>query len=242
MKPLVTNDDQPIEPIDLFLGQKLKDFRIKVGWTLSDLAEKIGVSHQQIHKYEYGSTKMSANTLYKLSRLFNTTPNSFFEGFVPEDVADKSENSNDNISLNKKEKINILLIEDNSADEFLVRKILNSSKYESNIFCLHDGQEVIDFLRRKLNITPFPRPDIILLDLNLPNVSGHSILKSLKQDRDLQNIPVLVITNSLSKKDMENCYKNHASGYMSKSFDYKTFQNNLLKAIGYWVETVILPS
>lgn len=237
MKRLPKYDEHVIESIDSFLGQKLNDFRNKVGWTLSDLGEKIGVSHQQIHKYEQGTTKLSANTLHKLSQLFNTCPNSFFEGF-----SESKNTNNDELSLNKKNKLNILLIEDNPADEFLVRKILNNSEYESNIFCLHDGQEVMDFLRKKLNITPFPRPDIILLDLNLPNVNGQSILRSLKQDRDLQDIPVLVITNSLSKKDMETSYKNYASGYMTKSFDFNTFQDNLLTAIKYWTKTVILPS
>jgi len=242
MKALPKHDEPVIESIDSFLGQKLNDFRNKVGWTLSELGEKIGVSHQQIHKYEQGVTKLSANTLYKLSRLFNTSPNSFFEGFDANSFSESKNNNNDELYLNKKNKLNILLIEDNPADEFLVRKILNNSEYESNIFCLHDGEEVMDFLRKKLNITPFPRPDIILLDLNLPNVNGQSILRSLKQDRGLQDIPVLVITNSLSKKDMELSYKNYASGYMTKSFDFDTFQNNLLTAIKYWTETVILPS
>lgn len=242
MIPVEIQTDNDIDPIDCFLGKKLRYFRTKVGWTLSDLAAQLGVSHQLVYKYEYGMTKISANTLYKLSQIFHTTPHSFYEGLSENNFKNNLENQQDSISLDKKEKINILLVEDNPADEFLVRKILDSSKYKSNLFCLHEGQEVMNFLRKKLDMTPFPKPDIILLDLNLPHVNGNSILKSLKQDREFQNIPVIVITNSLSKKDMENCYKNHASGYMSKAFDFNVFQNNLIKTIGYWADTVILPS
>lgn len=242
MQQVMTSDNLPIDPLDLFLGKKLKHYRTKVGWTLSDLSARLGVSHQLVHKYEYGFTKISANTLYKLSQLFHITPNSFYEGFYESDSANNLNNEEDSLSFKKKEKINILLIEDNPADEFLLRKILDSSQYKTNLFCLHDGQDVMNFLRKNLGMTLFQKPDLILLDLNLPHVNGISVLKSLKQDREFQNIPVIVITNSLSKKDMENCYKNFASGYMSKSFDFNTFKNNLLKAVGYWVDTVILPA
>lgn len=233
--------ENEVSPIDLFLGNKLRDFRNKVGWTLADLAEKSGVSHQQIHKYEQGYTKISASMLYKFSKIFSTTPNAFFEGFNPEQMLNINQLTEGMINLEPKTHINLLLVEDNPADEFLVRKALEKLDYKFNIYCLHEGEDVLVFLRKKQSTTSFQRPDIILLDLNLPKVSGQSILKSIKQDREIQDIPVLVLTSSLNKMDMINAYKNHASGYISKSFDYEVFEKNLKTAISYWVDAVVLP-
>lgn len=241
MKKATHNTETEINPVDIYVGQKLRDFREKVGWTLSDLADKVGVSHQQIHKYEQGLTKISASMLYKLTTIFKTTSNCFFDGFNPEAFQTKEIKIDDLISLETKGHINLLLIEDNPADEFLVRKVLESAKYQFEIYCLHEGDEVLDFLRHKISLTSFSRPDIILLDLNLPKVNGLSILRALKQDRDLQGIPVLVLTSSLSKMDMVNAYKNYASGYIIKSFEFEVFKKNLLMALNYWVETVVFP-
>jgi CheY-like chemotaxis protein len=233
------NMDSETNTLDIFLGKKLKDYRQKLGWTLAEMAEKIGVSHQQIHKYEQGLTKISATLLFKLSQMFSVSPNCFFEGFDPTSLAINREGL---ISMKKKEIINILMIEDNPADEFLARRALENSGHKFNIYCLKDRDEVFNFLRRQLDISPFSRPDIILLDLNLPKVSGHSILKALKQDRELQDIPVIVLTSSLNRTDMINSYKNHASGFIIKSFDYEVFEKNLQTAINYWIDAVVLPN
>ena len=233
--------ENTFDPIDIFLGQKLRNFRSRVGWTLMDLADRIGVSHQQIHKYEQGQSKISASMLYKLANIFSTTPNSFFEGFVPEKYQAIPLIQNDTISLKVREKINLLLVEDSASDEFLVRKVLETSSHKFEIFCLHNGEDALNCLKGRNNVAPFSRPDIVLLDLNLPKLNGISILRSIKQDRDIQDIPVLILTNSLSKQDMMNAYKNFASGYISKSFDFNIFRKNLQTAISYWIDAVVLP-
>lgn len=231
-------EEENLKRLDIFLGKKLRDFRERVGWTLTELGERVGVSHQQIHKYERADSKISAAMLFKFAQLFETNPNAFFDGFTSTlDLL-----KDDMISLKQKDIINILLIEDSSADEFLIRKALENCGHQFNFYCLHDSDEVFNFLRRKISIAPFPRPDIILLDLNLPKVNGLSILKSLKQDREIQDIPIIVLTSSLNKMDMINAYKNHASGFISKSFDFNVFQKNLQTTINYWVEAVVLPS
>ena len=233
--------EQIFDPTDVFLGQKLRNFRSRVGWTLADLADRIGVSHQQIHKYEQGQSKISASMLYKLACIFSTTPNSFFEGFVPEKSQLTPLIQNDTISLKIRDKITLLLIEDSASDEFLVRKVLETSSHKFDIYCLHNGEDAINCLKGRSNSIPFHRPDIVLLDLNLPKLNGISILRAIKQDRDIQDIPVLILTNSLSKQDMVNAYKNFASGYISKSFDFNIFRKNLQTAISYWIDAVVLP-
>lgn len=237
--PQSNSNEYTGDPLDQFLGKKLKEFRQKVNWTLSDLASRVKLSHQQIHKYEQAQSKISATMLYQLARLFNTTPNSFFEGFVP--PAHATIDQKDLITTHKKELIHLLLIEDNPADEYLVRRALANSQYEFNIYLMSSGKDVLHFLRNR-DLHPFAKPDIILLDLHLPEMSGHDVLRAFKQDRDMQEIPVIIMTNSLNKLDLSKAYKNHASGYIAKSFEYDKFETSLLQTLDYWVNAVILPT
>ncbi len=235
------NLNDSVDKLDAFVGQKLRYFRNKVGWTLTDLGERVGVSHQQIHKYELGITKISASMLYKLAAVFGTTPNTFFEGFDLEKSCDDLVDNPPHISQRKPVR-NILLIEDNAADEFLIRNVLTDLNLGLTVFCVHEGMEALRLLRDKVNVANFPRPDLILLDLNLPNMGGLSVLKSIKQDREIQEIPVLVLTSSLNRIDVTNAYRNHASGFISKAFDFDTFKSNLETAISYWVNAAVLPA
>ncbi len=227
--------------VDEFVGQKLRDFRERIGLTLIECAEKVGVSHQQIHKYEGGQTKIPTSMLYKFCKLFSVTPNSFFEGYSF---------SEENISLSEMEdintfpsldKINILLVEDNSEDQFLIRRALEEYDLKINLYCMHDGEEFLDITKRRSNITKIPTPDLIIIDLNMPKINGVSLLKTIKQSKDMRHIPVLVLTGSISIKDVMDSYKNYASGYIRKSFEYETLKAHLHLAIRYWTEVVVLP-
>lgn len=232
---------QPKMTIDEYVGQRLRDFREKIGLTLLDISERVGVSHQQIHKYEIGQTKISTGMLYKFCKIFSVTPNCFFEDF-PFDADEELPLLSDDITESPHlDKINVLLIEDNSEDQFLIRRALEDFESKINFYCFHDGEEFLNFIKRKVNITSIPIPDIILMDLNMPKITGSEILKTLKQNRELQYIPIIVITGSISRQDIINAYKNYASGYIRKSFEFETFKKNLQTAIEYWTEAVVLP-
>jgi CheY-like chemotaxis protein/DNA-binding XRE family transcriptional regulator len=243
--------ESPIEPlssfkknltIDEYVGQKLRDFRERAGLTLLDCAEKVGVSHQQIHKYEVGQTKISTSILYKFCKIFSITPNCFFEGYSPLEQEDgTSFEDKDLPNYQSLDKINILLIEDNSEDQFLIRRALEEYGLKINFYSIHDGEEFLDIIKRRINITKIPIPDIIFLDLNMPKINGIELLKSIKQSKELKYIPVLVLTGSISRKDVIDAYKNYASGYIRKSFDYETLKKNIHIAIHYWTEAVVLP-
>lgn len=227
--------------IDEYVGHKLRDFRERSGLTLTDCAEKVGVSHQQIHKYEGGQTKIPTSMLYKFCKLFSVTPNSFFEGYsFSEENISPSEIEDIN-SFPSLDKINILLVEDNSEDQFLIRRALDEYDLKINLYCMHDGEEFLDITKRRSNITKIPIPDIIIIDLNMPKINGVSLLKTIKQSKDMRHIPVLVLTGSISIKDVMDSYKNYASGYIRKSFEYETLKKHLHLAIRYWTEVVVLP-
>lgn len=225
--------------IDEYVGQKLRDFRQRADITLFELAEKVGISHQQIHKYELGQTKISTGMLYKFCKVFSVTPNSFFEGFNL--VSDALGAEGDISDYKNITKVNVLLVDDSAEDQFLFRRALEEADINVNIFCIHDADEFLNIIKTKSNITKIPLPDIIFLDLNMPKMDGNSLLKSIKQNRELQYIPIIILTGSISRKDVMNAYKNYASGYIKKSFEYETFKENLNIALSYWTKAVILP-
>lgn len=228
--------------LDEYVGQKLRDFRERIGLTLLDCAEKVGVSHQQIHKYEVGQTKISTTMLYKFCKLFSITPNCFFEGYIPpkENISALEE---DDITMHPSlDKINVLLVEDNAEDQFLIRRALEEYNFKINFYCIHDGEEFFDIIKRRGSITKIPMPDIIFIDLNMPKINGKALLKSVKQSKEIKYIPVLVLTGSISRKDVIDSYNNYASGYIRKSFEYEVLKKNIHLALHYWTEAVILPN
>jgi CheY-like chemotaxis protein/DNA-binding XRE family transcriptional regulator len=224
------------------IGQKVRLFRLKRGWTLDDLAKNLDISHTQISKYEKGQTKISVNLLYQMAQLFSIPVENFFHGYVEKTEKDDNTILSNIISTEPKETINVLLVEDSPSDAVLLRTALSDVSFTINFHCLNDGAHVMDFLRRQRLLENFPRPNIIFLDLNLPTLGGLKVLRDIKQDRNLQDIPVIILTSNLDRQDMEMAYKNYASGYMVKSFDYKKFRATIHNTLAYWGQSVVLPS
>jgi CheY-like chemotaxis protein/plasmid maintenance system antidote protein VapI len=237
------NLEPGLNPIDIHVGRRVRDRRQRLGWTLMDLAERLGVSHQQVQKYEQGSTRISASALYQLSKIFQTNQNYFFVGLEAEQEKSADIFDTDVISLASQEKtLSIVLIEDDSTDELLMRKAFDLIENKVNLHTLHDGDAALDFLRQKGVQGAFPRPDLIILDLNIPKRDGHMLLREIKRDRNLQEIPVVVMTNSLSKKEMAQIYRSGAAGYICKPFDFNKLKESLEHLVGYWAHTVVLPT
>jgi CheY-like chemotaxis protein/DNA-binding XRE family transcriptional regulator len=234
------HDSEIHHSLDLYIGKRIRESRQKQGLTLNDVGEKIGVSHQQIQKYEQGQARLSAIALYQMGRILGVDTHYFFRGF--EHFTTKDEVLKGDIIIPDRERaLNILLVEDDPADELLTRRALDESSISVKIFALHDGVAVLDFLRRRTTQIDFPRPDIIILDLNIPKRDGHTVLKELKRDRDLCDIPVIILTNSINFQEMMSCYRQHASGYICKSFDFDVFQQSLEHLVLYWARAVALP-
>lgn len=227
--------------IDEYVGQRLRDFRERVGLTLIECAKRVGISHQQIHKYEMGQTKISPGMLYKFCKIFSVTPNVFFEGYSA--LEESSELDDDDINSHASlKKINILLVEDNPEEQFLIRKILEEYNFAINLACVHDGEEFLDTIKRRINIVTLPPPDLIFLDLNMPKLDGIATLKSIKQSKELRHIPVIILTSSMRWQDVIKSYNSYASGYIRKSFEYEILKKHIHLAISYWTECVILPT
>jgi chemotaxis family two-component system response regulator Rcp1 len=139
------------------------------------------------------------------------------------------------------EPIDILLIEDNPGDVRLTQEALRDGKVINNLTVVSDGVEALDFLRQKGPYADAKRPDVILLDLNLPRKDGREVLAEIKEDSELKRIPVVVITSSKSEEDVLRSYNLHANCYVTKPVDLEQFVTVVKSIEDFWVGIVKLP-
>ena len=137
--------------------------------------------------------------------------------------------------------VEILLVEDNPGDERLTREALKEGKVYSNLHWVKDGVEALDFLNRRGKYGDAPRPDIILLDLNLPKKDGREVLQEIKSADDLKRIPVVVLTTSQAEEDVLRTYNLHANCYVTKPVDLEKFMVVVKSIDVFWLTVVTLP-
>ena len=137
--------------------------------------------------------------------------------------------------------IDILLVEDNPGDVRLAQEALKESKVRNKLFVVEDGVEAMTFLRRQGKYKDAPRPDLILLDLNLPRKSGREVLTEVKTDENLKRIPVVVLTVSKAEEDIARCYDHHANCYITKPLDFSQFIEVTKSIEDFWLNIVRLP-
>jgi CheY-like chemotaxis protein len=136
--------------------------------------------------------------------------------------------------------VDILLIEDNPGDVRMTQEVLKESKILNKMYAVGDGVEAMAFLRREGKYADAPRPDLILLDLNLPRKDGHEVLADVKSDDDLKRIPVVVLTISEAEDDILKSYDLHGNCYITKPIDFREFIK-VVKAIeDFWLTIVKL--
>lgn len=136
----------------------------------------------------------------------------------------------------------ILLVEDNPADVRLTREAFKEHRVRNNLSIVEDGVEALAFLRREGPHAGAPRPDLILLDLNLPRMDGRELLERIKADPVLRRIPVIVLTTSKAEEDVLRSYDLHANCYITKPVDLAKFMAVVKDIEGFWLTIVTLPS
>jgi chemotaxis family two-component system response regulator Rcp1 len=137
--------------------------------------------------------------------------------------------------------IQVLLVEDNPGDVRLTQEAFKDAKVHLEIHVVNDGVEAIDFLNRRGEYADSPRPDLILLDLNLPRKDGRDVLAEVKADTSLKSIPVVILTTSASDVDIESSYLLHANCYISKPVDLDGFLTVVRSIDNFWFSVVKLP-
>lgn len=138
--------------------------------------------------------------------------------------------------------IEILLVEDNEGDVRLTQEALREGKIRNNLHVAKDGAEAMAYLRSQGRDPSKPRPDIVLLDLNLPKVDGRHVLAALKADPALRVIPVVVMTSSKAEEDVVRSYEQYANCYVTKPVDFEQFVKIVQAIEDFWFTIVKLPS
>ncbi len=137
--------------------------------------------------------------------------------------------------------VKILLVEDNPGDARLAREALKEAKVANELYWVDDGVRAVAFLRRQGEYQDMPRPDVVLLDLNLPRMDGREVLAEIKDDPELKRIPVVVLTVSEAEEDILKSYDLHANCYITKPLDLDRFMEVVQQIEDFWLTIVKLP-
>lgn len=137
--------------------------------------------------------------------------------------------------------VELLLVEDNPGDVELTREALEEARVRNRLAVVEDGVEALAYLRREGRYAGAPRPDLVLLDLNLPRKDGREVLAEIKADPELRRIPVVVLTTSEAEKDVLGAYDLYASAYIVKPVDLDQFLGVVRSVEGFWLTVVKFP-
>lgn len=143
-----------------------------------------------------------------------------------------------NITLNT---IDILIVEDNKGDARLIKEVLNENKLFNSLYFVNDGVEAMEFLHATGKYEEAPKPDLIILDLNLPRKDGREVLSEIKSDPHLKHIPVVIMTISQAEEDILKSYNLHANCYVTKPIDLNQFIKVVKSIENFWFSVVKLP-
>ncbi|WP_127846760.1 response regulator [Psychroflexus aestuariivivens] len=139
--------------------------------------------------------------------------------------------NNENLKLS-----HILLVEDNEGDILLTKEAFEECKVKVKMSVVRNGQEALDFLFKKGTFANEKKPDLILLDINIPIYNGHEVLEQIKSDSKLKKIPVIMLTTSSNKKDVNKAYENHCNSYVRKPLNINDFLEAIMKIEEFWLQ------
>lgn len=137
--------------------------------------------------------------------------------------------------------IEILLVEDSPTDALFTQRALSDARFINQLHIVEDGVKALAFLRKEAPYTDAVRPDLILLDLNLPRKDGREVLAEIKEDENLKVIPVIVLTTSRTEEDILRSYRLHANCYITKPVDFDSFTDAIATLEKFWFAVVTLP-
>lgn len=221
--------------IDSLIGQKIKQRRTQLSLSQADLGKLMGISAQQIQRYESGENTLNINRLIPLANFLNVRPEYFLNEV---DISAGEAPINAPISRGLKRPLRIMLVEDDPNDILLFEKALE--RMRSRAVC-QPAQKPDEVLKTLSALPSSDLPDIIILDLNMPRIGGIELLRQLKQSA-FKPIPVVVMTNSVRAQDMLDCYAEQAGGFIQKSTDLYDYYRDIERIIAYWSDINTLPA
>lgn len=138
--------------------------------------------------------------------------------------------------------VHILLVEDNEGDIVLTLEAFEESKIKTNLSVVRNGAHALDFLFKRGSYIDVKKPDLILLDINIPVYNGHEVLKEIKNSGEIKKIPVIILTTSSAKKDIDLAYENYGNSYVVKPIEMEEFLKVILKIEEFWLQLSKLSS
>lgn len=135
----------------------------------------------------------------------------------------------------------ILLVEDSPTDQLMTRAALQRSRVPNELHVVNDGVEAMEFLRQQGNFANAPRPDLVLLDLNMPRMNGREVLNAVKSDPALKTIPVIVLTTSDAQEDVMISYGSYANSYLVKPVGFEAFDSLIQGLASFWLQVAMRP-
>ena len=187
---------------------------------------------------------MSAVQLYMLGKLLGV-PIDFFYRDLKVDAAQsvREPRADDIITERTRRRLRVLLVEDNSHDQLLFVKAVEACEVEADVFCCNTALEAEDYFRN-LGSPASSRepPDLVFLDLKLPKLSGLEFLRSIARNPNYWHQPIIVLSNTVNAGEMYDCYKNGASAFVCKPYDFHRFVEVIQAIFVYWSETVVAPT
>jgi two-component system response regulator len=227
--------------LNTYVGMRLSEKRKARRLTLTYLAQRVNISPQQLQKYECAQSMMPALRLYQLATVLQVDVNYFFNGFSDfEGRMVSAPNTMAPPPLLKP--LNILLIERDENDAYRTRRALENANTSVNLLVMRKGPTVLRFLRNQETSVLFPRPDLILLGMPHSKNDGLFLLRELKRDQTLSDIPIVVLANSSKTQDIITCYAEHATSYVCKPFKHDVFEHMINTLLSYWAHAVVLPN
>jgi CheY-like chemotaxis protein len=136
---------------------------------------------------------------------------------------------------------NVLLVEDNPGDTRLVEEAFREVPIDATLYTVPDGEEMLEFLYQREDHEAAPFPDLVLLDLNLPSTHGTELLERIREDPELGQLPVVILTSSSDREDIRDCYRNNANAYLTKPTDHDEIISLVESLEDFWFERVQLP-
>lgn len=223
-----------------YIGQRIRERRKILKLNQSQLAELMGFSYQQMQKYETGSSNISAGKLLWFAKILNVPPSYFYDGLNVDDTIGKRIETSV-IQKTRTEKLRVLLVDDNPADVVLFKKALSCCKEQAELHVIYEADQVMDFLQHHALKYSQRLPDVIMLELSLPKVSGFELLRSIKKFSKTAELPVVILTHSISIRDLMDSYRQGAAGFIQKSVNLEEYSECLEIVLKYWSKAVALP-
>ena len=227
-----------LNELNRFIGARLKAMRVKRGYTQDYVADRMNISRQQVQNYEQGKvSNVDVLRLCDFGEVLGVDKAAMLKEIGEQAKKLDSAQARIGMELIKDRPIKVMVVEDTEAEEFVIIKALQAADVEAEISVARDGVQAQQLLGQ--SVAQGNKPDLILMDLNIPKISGNELLKQFRNHSVYCSIPVVVLTNSQNPQEMEMAYRNGACGYIIKSFDLDEFSSHIQTIMRYWYINIL---